>query len=229
VLKVSTFSFVTHTRFKKTQLGEIPQDWNIVKLDEVSTKIIDMDHKMPKKSDHGIPFVSVGYLGKNKSPFLDIRNNDEDLEFISEEDYEYYSKRFNAEYSDLLISRYGTIGVTKMINTKAKLLASYSIALIKLNKNLVVPLFLTYFLNNSIVKKQVLFMTQISSNTNLGVLDIKKIRICVPTVEEQHKIASIISTIDMNISKEQDRKYKLEHLKRGLMQKLLTGKIRLKA
>jgi type I restriction enzyme, S subunit len=55
---------IGHTEFKKTDLGEIPEDWNIVKLEEVSTKIIDMDHKMPKKYDHGIPFVSVGYLGK---------------------------------------------------------------------------------------------------------------------------------------------------------------------
>lgn len=103
---------IGHINFKNTSIGIIPQDWKIANLNEISTKIIDMDHKMPKKSVHGIPFVSVGYLGKSESPFLDLRNNDKDLEFISEEDYNYYSKRFNAEYSDLLISRYGTIGVT---------------------------------------------------------------------------------------------------------------------
>ena len=48
-------------------------------------------------------------------------------------------------------------------------------------------------------------------------------------LDEQQKIASILSSVDSKIQKQQDYKSKLENLKKGLMQKLLTGQIRVKA
>lgn len=48
----------------------------------------------------------------------------------------------------------------------------------------------------------------------------------VPPLEEQKKIASILSSVDAKIQKEEEYKSKLEQLKKGLMQKLLTGEIR---
>jgi type I restriction enzyme S subunit len=47
-----------------------------------------------------------------------------------------------------------------------------------------------------------------------------------PPLEEQKKIASILSSVDAKIKKEEEYKAKLEQLKKGLMQKLLTGEIR---
>jgi type I restriction enzyme S subunit len=47
-----------------------------------------------------------------------------------------------------------------------------------------------------------------------------------PPLEEQKKIASILSSVDEKIKKEEEYKAKLERLKKGLMQKLLTGEIR---
>jgi len=48
----------------------------------------------------------------------------------------------------------------------------------------------------------------------------------VPPLKEQNKIASILSSVDAKIQKEEEYKAKLERLKKGLMQKLLTGEIR---
>ena len=48
----------------------------------------------------------------------------------------------------------------------------------------------------------------------------------VPPLKEQNKIASILSSVDAKIQKEEEYKAKLERLKNGLMQKLLTGEIR---
>ncbi|HCI29111.1 MAG TPA: restriction endonuclease subunit S, partial [Fervidobacterium sp.] len=44
----------------------------------------------------------------------------------------------------------------------------------------------------------------------------------------QQKIADILSSVDDQIEEYQTKKEKLEMLKKGLMQKLLTGKIRVK-
>ena len=59
--------------------------------------------------------------------------------------------------------------------------------------------------------------------------DIQKYEIKLPPIPEQQKIASILSNIDSQIQKQQEYKSKLESLKKGLMQKLLTGQIRVKA
>jgi type I restriction enzyme S subunit len=48
----------------------------------------------------------------------------------------------------------------------------------------------------------------------------------LPPLSEQKRIAEILSQIDQAIEKEEKYKEKLEHLKQGLMQDLLTGKVR---
>jgi len=48
------------------------------------------------------------------------------------------------------------------------------------------------------------------------------------SISEQQKIASILSKVDELIHKQQNNKANLENLKKGLMQQLLTGKIRVK-
>ena len=54
----------------------------------------------------------------------------------------------------------------------------------------------------------------------------KKIKVPIPPLTEQQKIASILSGVDAHIQKNQEYKEKMQILKKGLMQKLLTGKIR---
>jgi len=56
--------------------------------------------------------------------------------------------------------------------------------------------------------------------------DMKKFLVMLPPLQEQQKIASILSGVDAYIQKNQEYKEKLEVIKKGLMQKLLTGQIR---
>jgi type I restriction enzyme S subunit len=53
-------------------------------------------------------------------------------------------------------------------------------------------------------------------------------RVFCPSLPEQKQIASILSNVDTQIQKEKLHKSNLERLKKGLMQKLLTGQIRVK-
>ena len=59
--------------------------------------------------------------------------------------------------------------------------------------------------------------------------DMKKFPVVLSNIQEQQKIASILSGVDVYIQKNQQYKEKLEKLKKGLMQELLTGQIRVKA
>ena len=58
--------------------------------------------------------------------------------------------------------------------------------------------------------------------------ELGKINVCIPPLPEQNKIASILSNIDDKITSQEQYKEKLEKLKKSLMQKLLTGEVRVK-
>ncbi len=57
---------------------------------------------------------------------------------------------------------------------------------------------------------------------------VSSIDIIIPPLDEQKKIADILLTVDKKIQKEEEHKDNLELLKKGLMQKLLTGEVRVK-
>ena len=50
----------------------------------------------------------------------------------------------------------------------------------------------------------------------------------LPTLDEQYKIANILSTVDCKLEVLQDKKQEYQQLKKGLMQQLLTVKMRVK-
>jgi type I restriction enzyme S subunit len=220
--------FRKETEFKDTEIGRIPKDWEVVKLSEITTKIKDIDHKMPKKEETGMPFVSIKCMLKypDLNFYLDFK--DPDLEFISKEDYEYHAQRFNVEMGDIIYSRFGSIGNAKLVMTDQPFIASYSIVLIKPNRFKVDSIFLTCMMNSERVKKQAKSAIKGATNRNLHLEDIKNFIIPLPPLSEQQKIAEILSTIDKKLELERKRKEKLERIKKGLMDLLLTGKIRIR-
>jgi type I restriction enzyme S subunit len=220
--------FRKETEFKDTEIGKIPKDWEVVKLSEITTKIKDIDHKMPKKEETGMPFVSIKCMLKypDLNFYLDFK--DPDLEFISKEDYEYHAQRFNVERGDIIYSRFGSIGNAKLVMTDQPFIASYSIVLIKPDRFKVDSIFLTCMLNSERVKKQAKGAVKGATNRNLHLEDIKNFIIPLPQLSEQQKIAEIFSAIDKKLELERKRKEKLERIKKGLMDLLLTGKIRIR-
>ena len=74
-----------------------------------------------------------------------------------------------------------------------------------------------------------IFRLQAGGNREgLNFQQIRSFKIPLPPFTEQQKIAEILSEADAKIEKEESDKTKLEELKKGLMQQLLTGKKRVK-
>ena len=55
---------------------------------------------------------------------------------------------------------------------------------------------------------------------------IKNYKCPIPPLEEQKQIAEILSTVDNKLENLKEKKQSFEELKKGLMQKLLTGEVR---
>jgi len=86
--------------------------------------------------------------------------------------------------------------------------------------------FLAYYLTFFKSQDQIAKLVGVVAQPKLALFRIKQIQIPLPPLPEQHRIASVLSQIDEVIEKEERYKEKLERIKQGLMQDLLTGKVR---
>lgn len=87
--------------------------------------------------------------------------------------------------------------------------------------------FLYYLLSSNYVFEQYIQMAAGSSVQNLNKEKVAQLSVYVPTIEEQNEIALILSDIDEEITALEQKLAKCQKLKQGMMQQLLTGKIRL--
>ena len=90
------------------------------------------------------------------------------------------------------------------------------------------PEYYAYLLKSDIYQKIIFSQTVGSAQPVINLKALSQIKISIPPLPEQKQISSILSNIDIQIQKEKIHKSNLEKLKKGLMQKLLTGQIRVK-
>ena len=90
-----------------------------------------------------------------------------------------------------------------------------------MNEHFVKQLFLS-----DIMKRKFDEITTATTIKTFKVPEFKQIILAIPTKDEQDKIASILLEVDKKIEEHENKKQKLEELKKGLMQQLLTGMIR---
>lgn len=88
-------------------------------------------------------------------------------------------------------------------------------------------LFLVYYFRSNEGRKHFRLLAQGATRYNLSKTQLLKMEIALPSVEEQTRIATILSDMDKEIDALETKLAKTKQLKQGLMQQLLTGKIRL--
>ena len=127
--------FVTD-KYKHTEVGIIPEDWEVYILGNLLNGIADVDHFMPKTEKYGVPYVMTGDL-KDFVGDIDFDN----CKKISISDYEQLSKKVKNIKGDIILARYATIGTVSFVNVDFDFVVSY-----KLQKgNLIDFFFLTTF------------------------------------------------------------------------------------
>lgn len=122
---------------------------------------------------------------------------------------------------DVVFPCAGLIGKAAVINENEKYHINQNIAKITPN-NTLSSQFLTYVLLSDITKHQILSFNASTSQPNVLVGNLRKFRIPVAPIEEQHEIASILSKVYRLIQKTDQIIEQTQKLKKGLMQRLLT-------
>ena len=214
---------IGHSEFKKTEVGEIPASWEVKKLGEISNLITKGTTPSTygfNFEEKGINFIKVENLLDNGS--IDIKN----IPKISKECHEKL-KRSQIEENDILFSIAGSIGKTYIVNENLlPCNTNQALAIIRIIEDEYDKVFLRNYLNSYNVKKYIKRISTIGAQPNMSLEQLGNLKIILPPLIEQKKIANILSSIDREIEEYEDEKRKLEELKKGLMQQLLTGKIK---
>lgn len=219
---------IGHTKFKKikTLYGkyeEIPEDWEYRKLSDLAK--VKGGKRLPK----GEPFSLI----KTEHPYLrvtDFRNygiNESNLKYISSKIFQKI-KNYTISSDDVYISIAGTIGLAGLIPESLDGANLTENAAKITNLQEIKKEYLSILLNSELIQNQIKSYLGKTSQPKLALFRIEKLELPLPSIQEQQKIASILSNVDSQIQKQQEHKSKLESLKKGLMQKLLTGQIRVK-
>ena len=203
--------------YKKTLAGEIPEDWWYEELNKLVDKITDGTHKTPTYTESGIPFLRVTDIQKSEIDWSNVK-------YISQQEHLELIKRCNPEIGDILYSKNGTIGIPKIIDWDNEFSIFVSLCLIKMKKqnSYISNKYLEQFLKSDSCMRQIRLRAKQGTVTNLHLEEIRELIIPIPTIKEQEKIASILSTVDEQIDNVDAMIEKNKELKKGLMQKLLS-------
>lgn len=200
--------------FKKTEVGVIPNDWDVKQLFQVSL-IIDSLHQTPKFSNDGYAMVRVSDI---KTGNLNLGNTLR----VSEEIYKIFIKNYLPQKGDIVLSRVGSYGVSSFVNTHEPFCMGQNTVVIepKISNK-----YLYYILNSSYIKSQIENESFGTGYKSLSLKNIKELQIPLPpTKTEQTAIAEALNDTDALITELEKLIAKKKAIKQGAMQELLKPK-----
>ena len=89
------------------------------------------------------------------------------------------------------------------------------------------PVYLGHLMNHPVVSQQKARMGQGDAVVHIYINNLAQVQIELPPIEEQHAIAALLSDMDAEITALEQRRDKTIAVKQGMMQQLLTGRVRL--
>lgn len=214
---------IGHTKFNKTEIGEIPEAWELVQIQDIGTL---KSGTTPSRSEQEryfesgtIPWIKTmdlnnGEVISTKERITDVALEETSLTVLP--------------VNTVLVAMYGgfkQIGRTGLLRVKATI--NQALTGIIVNETLVNPYYLQLWLNAK-VNYWKNFAASSRKDPNVTKSDVLKFPVALPTLSEQKKIVDILSSVNRKIENEMKKLSQLQGLKEGLMQSLLTGKVRVK-
>lgn len=181
--------------------------WEERKLSEI-VDIYDGTHQTPIYTDSGVKFVSVENI-----------SNLETKKYISQEAYNKEYAKKQAQKGDVLMTRIGDIGTSRVIETEEPLAYYVTLSLLKPKK--IESNFLSWLISSPEVQRNIWKRTlhiAFPKKINLG--EINQVEVMIPKNKEQQKIGSFFKQLDDTIALHQRKLAKLKKLKQGYLQKL---------
>lgn len=206
----------------KKRLGNFSGEWFDCTLDSIAYVLNgDRGINYPSGDDfieYGIPFINAGNISNN---IVDVST----VDYISIEKYNSLGG-VKIQKNDIIFCLRGSLGKCAISNFTGGAPAS-SLCVIRA-KDGIDARFLFHIINSEITSRQIDNLNAGSSQPNLSAKSLKSFKFIIPKdVAEQEMISNILSDMDLDIYKLEEKLSKYQKIKQGMMEELLTGKVRL--
>ena len=216
---------MSRNNFKQTEIGLIPEDWEVVRLGDYLELIKNGVTKKQNKKGIGLPVtrietISEGVIDVTKVGYINS---------LTPKEIEKYSLKIR----DILFSHINSephLGKSAIYTgNPPTLIHGMNLLLIRAKKEQLDPFFLNNLFNW--YRLRGIFIGIASRAVNQSSINqgkMKNLLIPLPPLEEQKQIAHILSVVDEKIEVEQKRKQVLKELFKTMLHRLMSGEIRLK-
>lgn len=204
-------------------IGEIPEHWENRKMISIlSMRVVDGPHESPELYDKGIPYISATAIENGKINFDLMRG------YISEEYCDICDLRYKPQLHDILVIKLGaSTGQVAIVETTDRFNIWVPLAAVRCNEN-ADPYFVYYAFQSDYFLKQMEMSWTYGTQQTLGVKSIERLRIMLPTLEDQKGIVSFLKSkcdsIDTAIENKKNLITKLTDYQKSLIYEVVTGK-----
>ena len=224
-MRIQNGKWIKTTHFKQTELGPIPQEWDVKNINKTCTIKARIGWQGLKSNEY---LESGDYLLVTGTDFENGFINWKTCSYVSEWRFK-QDKNIQIRKGDVLITKDGTIGKVAFLNEipQEGTLNSGVFVVRPKNSDEINSIFLSLVFKSFWFDD---FLEQITSGSTIVHLyqkDFTKFNFPLPSKPEQTAIATVLSDMDSEIAALETKLAKYRQLKTGMMQQLLTGKIRL--
>jgi type I restriction enzyme S subunit len=214
------YGFYEHETESRRLLGEIPEDWDIVRVGDICEKVTDGTHRAVPAQETGKPCLTAKNIRDWGFDLTDIK-------YISAEEHEDIISRCYPEKGDLLYVKDGAnTGMVQVNTLDFEFSLLNSVILMKTDEEIIDPHFLEQMLSWEKMKKLIVARRTGTGIRRVTITNMKKSDVLLPPLEEQREMADILTDFDEQVAKEMELQERLQRLKQGLMQDLLSGEVR---
>jgi type I restriction enzyme S subunit len=208
--------------YKASPLGRIPDEWTVKSLEACSVKITDRDHTTPVYLREGVMMISPTNLFDEDGIDFDSAKR------ISPRAHEINRKKTDLKPGDLIIHRIGAgLGRVRLITADMPPFSIlHSMAQIRPDLAAMQSEFMLWALRTHATQLQIEHGTQSIGVPDLGLDKIGSILVVAPPLDEQRRIVVPLVAHKAKLAAATSELGKLRKLKSGLMDDLLTGRIR---
>ena len=163
--------------------------WQQVKLNDCCASISDGDHQAPPKSESGIPFVTISNIDCYNS--LDFSN----VMYVPQMYYDKLDNKRKAQKGDIIYSVVGSFGIPVLIKDNTPFVFQRHIAILKPGDDLDSRFLYYTMLNKDFYHKADAVAIGAAQRT-ISLSALRNLEISLPPIEEQRKIADVLSAYD---------------------------------
>lgn len=213
------------TKFKNTEIGKIPEEWKMYSIGKDCSVKARIGWQGLTTSE----YLQTGHYGLiTSTDLIEGKVNWDTCVFVSEERYK-QDTNIIVKNGDVLVSKDGTIGKVAVVsNLQYPTTLNSGVFVIRTKNEKITQEGLGLVFISPYFKDFIKRLTAGSTIVHLYQKDIVNFTFPIPTLPEQHHIASALTSMDNLISSLGKLIEKKKNIKQGTMQQLLTGKTRLK-